>query len=95
MSSSPFPVSAEKEWEPKWEMWSIDQNQLAEFLELFRDIDVRREGFITGEQAKLVFSSSGLPKDVLGKIWFVQLLTFIKFIPFKEFGRPQSRFKIR
>jgi hypothetical protein len=69
MSSSPFPVSAEKEWEPKWEMWVLDNDTIAEFGELFKDIDVDRDGFITGDQAKLVFSSSGLPKDVLGKIW--------------------------
>lgn len=49
--------------------WVIPPAERAKFEDLFKKSDADHDGFITGEQAKALFSRSGLPNAELGKIW--------------------------
>ncbi|KAK8151964.1 hypothetical protein BC567DRAFT_268064 [Phyllosticta citribraziliensis] len=49
--------------------WVITPQEKAQYDQLFTKVDAAGSGFITGEQAVLFFSDSGLPEDVLAAIW--------------------------
>jgi len=67
--NSSFTNSTDSIWEKEWEKWKISDEIQNEFKEIFMQVDQDHDGFISGEQAKLFFSSSGLSKEVLAKIW--------------------------
>ena len=82
MSDTPAFASVEAEWKPIWDKWIIEPSALKDYEVIFANIDSDNDGYITGkvfiacekvtiigDQARLLFSSSGLSKDVLGKIW--------------------------
>lgn len=60
---------AEQEQERKWTTWRVSFQELQEHERTFSKLDTDRDGFIPGAQAKQIFSQTGLPMDVLGKIW--------------------------
>ncbi|EON61635.1 hypothetical protein W97_00850 [Coniosporium apollinis CBS 100218] len=49
--------------------WVITPQEKAAYDELFNKVDTASRGYITGEQAVLFFSNSGLPEDILATIW--------------------------
>ncbi|KAK8191019.1 uncharacterized protein BKA78DRAFT_128355 [Phyllosticta capitalensis] len=49
--------------------WVISPQEKAQYDQLFAKVDTAGSGFLTGEQAVLFFSDSGLPEDVLAAIW--------------------------
>jgi epidermal growth factor receptor substrate 15 len=49
--------------------WVIPPPEKAKFEALFKKNDTDHDGFITGEQARELFSRSGLSNQELGKIW--------------------------
>ncbi|KAJ9641942.1 hypothetical protein H2199_005157 [Coniosporium tulheliwenetii] len=49
--------------------WAITPQEKASYDELFNKVDTANRGYITGEQAVLFFSNSGLPEDILATIW--------------------------
>jgi epidermal growth factor receptor substrate 15 len=50
-------------------LWQITPQEKAKFEEIFEKADEDKDGFITGPQAKKLFSRSGLEMEDLGKIW--------------------------
>lgn len=51
--------------------WAVSSQEKKQWLELFRATDDDGDGFVTGVQARNLFSSSGLPLPVLSQIWYV------------------------
>eukprot|EP01114_Cavostelium_apophysatum_P007088 TRINITY_DN1879_c0_g1_i1.p1 TRINITY_DN1879_c0_g1~~TRINITY_DN1879_c0_g1_i1.p1 ORF type:complete len:955 (-),score=261.57 TRINITY_DN1879_c0_g1_i1:46-2910(-) len=47
----------------------ISPQDRQKYEEYFRQCDTNRDGFVTGEEAKVFFSKSGLPVQDLAKIW--------------------------
>ncbi|KAL7419920.1 hypothetical protein Q5752_005838 [Cryptotrichosporon argae] len=49
--------------------WVLSRQEKKDYDQIFRAWDTQGEGFISGEMAREVFGQSGLPQDVLMKIW--------------------------
>ncbi|MBE7180330.1 MAG: hypothetical protein INR71_03815, partial [Terriglobus roseus] len=49
--------------------WVVTPQEKQQFDMLFNNVDTKRSGFITGEQAVAFFSESGLNEDHLATIW--------------------------
>lgn len=62
------PMKAES---PQFE-WVVTPQERKQYLELFRTSDDDGDGFITGTQARTLFSGSGLQLSQLGAIWYVR-----------------------
>ena len=54
----------------KQEDWAVSPQERKLYLDIFRQNDDDGDGFITGAQARNLFSSSGLPLQLLGQIWY-------------------------
>lgn len=54
--------------------WVVSPQERKHYLDIFKASDDDGDGFVTGGQARNIFSSSGLPLPLLGQIWYV--LTF-------------------
>lgn len=53
--------------------WSITPTERGKFAEIFEKADDDKDGFVTGPQARQLFSRSGLDMEDLGRIWFAAL----------------------
>lgn len=51
--------------------WVVSPQEKKLYLDIFRQNDDDGDGLITGAQARALFSSSGLPLQLLGQIWYV------------------------
>jgi len=51
--------------------WVVSPQERKLYLDIFRQNDEEGSGFITGAQARNLFSSSGLPLQMLGQIWLM------------------------
>ncbi|KAJ1919315.1 RNA polymerase II transcription factor B subunit 1 [Mycoemilia scoparia] len=49
--------------------WAISPQEKAQYEVIFRKWDLNCRGFLSGDQAREVFTQSGLSKKELGKIW--------------------------
>ena len=81
--------------------WVVGPREKASYDELFDKVDTTRGGYITGEQAVMFFSDSGLPSEVLAQIWDLANIRRIDQLNRDEFavamylirnqrGKPQS-----
>ncbi|OMP84721.1 putative calcium-binding protein [Diplodia seriata] len=55
--------------QPTGNDWLITPQEKSSYDNLFSKVDTQGRGFITGEQAVVFFSDSGLPEEVLAAIW--------------------------
>jgi len=55
--------------------WIIQPAEKAKYDELFKSNDLDKDGYITGDQAKVLFSRCGLPLPDLSRIWLLSDLT--------------------
>ncbi|EKG21011.1 EPS15-like protein [Macrophomina phaseolina MS6] len=55
--------------QPTGNDWLITPQEKVSYDNLFSKVDTQGRGFITGEQAVVFFSDSGLPEEVLAAIW--------------------------
>ncbi|KAF2146149.1 uncharacterized protein K452DRAFT_294753 [Aplosporella prunicola CBS 121167] len=55
--------------QPTGNDWLITPQEKASYDNLFAKVDTLGRGFLTGEQAVVFFSDSGLPEEVLAAIW--------------------------
>lgn len=55
--------------QPTGNDWLITPQEKASYDNLFSKVDTQGRGFLTGEQAVVFFSDSGLPEEVLAAIW--------------------------
>jgi len=69
-----------------WNSWRCSDHDLEEFGALFKQVDEDKDGFITGEQARVLFTSSGVSMEVLGKIWSLADRTKDKKLDGKEYA---------
>jgi hypothetical protein len=53
--------------------WSITPTERGKFAEIFEKADDDKDGFVTGPQARQLFSRSGLDMEDLGRIWSAAL----------------------
>jgi len=49
--------------------WIIQSNEKQQYIDLFNKNDDDNDGYITGQQAIPIFSTSGLPSKILSHIW--------------------------
>ncbi|KAF2097440.1 hypothetical protein NA57DRAFT_77698 [Rhizodiscina lignyota] len=62
--SSPTTAAPRQDWD-----WDVTPQEKQQYDGLFDKVDIARNGFITGEQAVVFFSESGLSEDYLATIW--------------------------
>ncbi|KAF2070368.1 hypothetical protein CYY_008311 [Polysphondylium violaceum] len=51
--------------------WIIPSNEKQQYIDLFNKNDEDNDGYITGQQAIPIFSTSGLPSKILSHIWSI------------------------
>jgi epidermal growth factor receptor substrate 15 len=68
-SSAPRGIPARQFTGPGSADWLIGPREKVSYDELFDKVDTLRQGYVSGEQAVLFFSDSGLPSEVLAAIW--------------------------
>ncbi|GAM27890.1 hypothetical protein SAMD00019534_110660 [Acytostelium subglobosum LB1] len=51
--------------------WVVPPNEKNNYIDIFTKNDEDADGFINGDQAKVIFSASRLPSKLLGHIWFL------------------------
>lgn len=61
---SPTTAGPGRDWD-----WDVTPQEKQQYDGLFEKVDTGRNGFITGEQAVVFFSESGLSEDYLAQIW--------------------------
>ncbi|KAK0661750.1 EH domain-containing and endocytosis protein 1 [Lasiodiplodia hormozganensis] len=69
MSGRPPFATPPQSAQPTGNDWLITPQEKASYDNLFSKVDTQGRGFITGEQAVVFFSDSGLPEEVLAAIW--------------------------
>lgn len=71
LNSSGLPVrlqdSASSQPQPPWPR--MTQSDIQKYMKVFMEVDTDRDGKITGEQARNLFLSWRLPREVLMKVW--------------------------
>lgn len=55
--------------------WAVPPQTRMMYLQMFQQYDTARVGFISGMQARPILSASGLPQDILAKIWALSDVT--------------------
>ncbi|OJD31879.1 uba ts-n domain-containing protein [Diplodia corticola] len=69
MSGRPQFATPPQSAQPTGNDWLITPQEKSSYDNLFSKVDTQGRGFITGEQAVVFFSDSGLPEEVLAAIW--------------------------
>ncbi|EGG17885.1 EPS15 domain-containing protein [Cavenderia fasciculata] len=65
--------------------WIVPQSEKNNYVEIFNKNDDDSDGYISGQQARSLFSSSGLPMKILGHIWYLSDMNADQRLDCQEF----------